>query len=630
MERMNEMSEIIGYVRQSDINTNFIAFKINEENDERVKKGRNLVVECKLEDGGRKIYYCIVENITQPSSKTIDLLSDLSNLSDSDYVDFNNSGLNENKGFQLIGILQCFKTIYYNSNDEIIYKENFIKPPLTLSIVREPTIKEYFEIVSDENWKNYWTGSLVSKSNIFVPINFQRLIELSSGVFGKSGSGKSVTTRNILNTLIYDPDRVLKTTAIIFDVMNEYAINTHSNKIGDKGLAEYPMLKDKIEILSLDNKHAESAKICRINNGVIESNYNYKEFFIYKDTLKADHVIKLLSQSDSFSDKMYSTILSMEDEAYKRKQNNKDNDNFYAVMKEFYDDDYIQGTEDEIGSLGYRLTRTESSYYAIKWRIKPFLYGIYTQTRILRDRVEGTQDTLEYLLKYLDLSNHDFDIEYPDGIIEKENKSFIIYFGSYGINDQIYNFITNIIITTFYHKYTGNDNYKIVVNGVEQLKYKRCVLVVEECHKIIEKGKPNPIFENMAKELRKLNLTLMLIDQMPSSINEKVMANLENRIIHQMRNMDDVNMVLSGLSSDFKSHVQKLNVGEGLYLGNMIDMPMIIKSYFPTNFEEACNLRYGKISERNYNTIPKKENKLAEKVKKNRGIQPNLDSEVLD
>lgn len=628
---MTKDEDIIGHVRESDINTNLILFKINNEADERVKKGRNLVVESTLLNGEKKLYYCIVENIKQPSSKTIDLLSNYSDLS-SDYVDFNNSGLNENKGFQLIGVLQCFKTIYYNSNNEITYKENFIKPPTALSIVREPTEKEYFEIVSDDAWKNYWTGTLLTKKNVFVPINFQKLVELSSGIFGKAGSGKSATTRNILNALITDADRYLKATAIVFDVMNEYAVNTHSSKIGDKGLAEYPAIRDKIEILSIDNIHAQASGICQINGSTITSpaGYNYKEFFIYKDTLNADHIIKLLSRDSTFSDKMRSTLLSMDDEAYKRRANDGEESTFYEVLKEFYDDDFVPPSKDGDGetSLGYRLSRTDSSYYALKWRIKPFLYGIFTNMRLLRDRVEGTKDTIEYLLNYLDLSNHDYDITFPDGSVDKADKSFIIYFGSYG-NDLMYDFISNMIITTFHHVYTSNENHKIRINNKDQLKYKRCVIVAEECHKIIEKGRANPVIESMAKELRKVNLTLMLVDQMPSDINEKVMANLENRIIHQLRNSDDVNMVLSGLPSDFKSHVQKLNVGEGLYLGNMIDMPIIIKSYFATDFKEACDLRYGKLN--TIKTTQKvKKNALEKKVQANESPLPNLYDEVVE
>lgn len=589
---MNKISkkDILGNVLASDINENIIKMEIKNPNDERVKKNINVVVQTELNSNSYKLYYCVIENITQMRSDSLKMIINNSNIEEDDYeydngdVDFEHSGLNENKGISFVASLICFKTIYYE-NKEISKSEQFLKPPNGGDIIRLPTEKEYIEIVSHPKWKNYWTGTLVNNDSVFVPINYERLLEVSCGIFGKTRSGKSVTTRNIIKTIITDKDNLLDTSVIIFDMMNEYAVNTHSSKKGDLGLCEYPQLKDKITILGLDNLHASNNGLCRKNeNGQYSAinGYDYREFFIFKDNVDARDVLMYLSKDATFSDKMRATVYAMDDESVRRRRRNEQHASFYDVMEEFYTEGFEKGENGVGGSLGYRLSNKEDSYFALRWRIKDFVNenGMFIQNKFIRDRIPGERDSLEYLISYLDYQNEEFDVEDAYGNKKKKSKSFVIYFGSLGSYSAIYEFIANIITFKLYKTYTGNSNIKIMKDGQSVLRFKKVVINIEECHKFIGEGIKNPIMESLARELRKMGLTLMLVDQMPSLINKEIMAQLENIIIHQMRNDEDISSVLKGYGAEYKYMVRKLNVGEGLYLGNMLDMPSFIKSFF--------------------------------------------------
>jgi DNA helicase HerA-like ATPase len=110
------------------------------------------------------------------------------------------------------------------------------------------------------------------------------------------------------------------------------------------------------------------------------------------------------------------------------------------------------------------------------------------------------------------------------------------------------------------------------------------------------------IFGKIAREMRKYNVTLLVIDQRPSGIDEEVMSQLGTKITCLLDNEKDVDNVLAGVSgkSELKSVLSKLETKQqALIFGHAVPMPVVVKtrsygsaeSYKEFGFLEAGELQ---------------------------------------
>jgi DNA helicase HerA-like ATPase len=88
-------------------------------------------------------------------------------------------------------------------------------------------------------------------------------------------------------------------------------------------------------------------------------------------------------------------------------------------------------------------------------------------------------------------------------------------------------------------------------------------------------------FATIARELRKYYVTLLVIDQRPSQINDEVMSQLGTRISGWLGDEDDIHAVLSGLAGReaLRGMLARLQPKEEvLLLGWGVPMPLPVKS----------------------------------------------------
>ena len=69
-----------------------------------------------------------------------------------------------------------------------------------------------------EDERHFYVGAPLDMEDVRVHLNLERLVERSSGVFGKSGTGKTFLTRTLLAGIIKQGVAV----NLIFDMHNEY------------------------------------------------------------------------------------------------------------------------------------------------------------------------------------------------------------------------------------------------------------------------------------------------------------------------------------------------------------------------------------------------------------------------
>jgi DNA helicase HerA-like ATPase len=112
----------------------------------------------------------------------------------------------------------------------------------------------------------------------------------------------------------------------------------------------------------------------------------------------------------------------------------------------------------------------------------------------------------------------------------------------------------------------------------EAMKPRPLVITIEEAHKFLSPevaGKT--IFGTIAREMRKYNVSLLVIDQRPSGIDEEVMSQMGTKITCLLDNEKDIDSVLAGVSgkSELKAVLSKLAPKQqALIFGHAVPMPV--------------------------------------------------------
>ena len=74
------------------------------------------------------------------------------------------------------------------------------------------------------------------------------------------------------------------------------------------------------------------------------------------------------------------------------------------------------------------------------------------------------------------------------------------------------------------------------------------VITIEEAHNFLNKDVSNrTTFGTIAREARKYNVTLMVVDQRPSGIDDEIMSQIENKFICKLDDPRDIASVFDGV-----------------------------------------------------------------------------------
>ena len=120
----------------------------------------------------------------------------------------------------------------------------------------------------------------------------------------------------------------------------------------------------------------------------------------------------------------------------------------------------------------------------------------------------------------------------------------MLEFGRFGDDLTAYILVSNLLSRRIHDRYVQQ---KEEAEGGTGREPRPLVLVIEEAHKFLSPSiAPQTIFGTIARELRKYNVTLMVIDQRPSVIDSEVMSQLGTRLTCLLDNERDIEAVLSG------------------------------------------------------------------------------------
>ncbi len=359
-----------------------------------------------------------------------------------------------------------------------------------------------------------------------VCINLNRFVERSNGIFGKTGTGKSFLTRLVLCGLIKNK----KAVNLIFDMHNEYGFR--AMKEGGQGNSFVKGLKqlfgNQVALFSLD---PESSR----QRGIQPDH----EVYITYDQVAVEDVIALqdeLQLNPTASESAY-LVYAMYKDRWLRQLLSIDGPD----VEQFADD--IGANKSSLSALHRKLKRLETF---------PFMVN----------SLNGA-DAVDTMMDYIDRGIH-----------------IVLEFGRQ-TGMLAYLLVANILSRRIHEQYvTKSEKFYASQNPEDQPRH--LVITIEEAHKFLNPATAKQtIFGTIAREMRKYYVSLLVVDQRPSGIDEEVLSQLGTKITALLNDEKDIQGVLTGVSnaSGLRSVLASLDSKQqALVFGHAVPMPVVIKT----------------------------------------------------
>ncbi|MEM7593509.1 MAG: ATP-binding protein [Cyanobacteria bacterium P01_A01_bin.83] len=359
--------------------------------------------------------------------------------------------------------------------------------------------------------------------NVPVCIDLDRFVERSNGIFGKSGTGKSFLTRLLLSGVIRKDAAV----NLMFDMHSEYgweAMKEGKQVSTVKGLRQ--LFPGKVVMYTLD---PESTK----RRGVRDA----QELYLSYDQIEiAD--LKLVSSELGLSEAAMdnANILASEyGRSWIIQLLNMTNEDIKLFCEQ-------KGHAGSISSLQRKLQRFDSLKY-----IRSACPHNYID-QLIQDLAAG--------------------------------KNVIIEFGSQS-NMLSYMLATNMITRRIHASYVKKaDHFLQTKNPLD--KPRQLVITIEEAHRFLDSSVVHQtIFGTIAREMRKYFVTLLVVDQRPSGIDNEVMSQIGTRVTCLLNDEKDIDAIFTGVSggANLKSVLAKLDSKQqALILGHAVPMPVVVRT----------------------------------------------------
>ncbi len=388
--------------------------------------------------------------------------------------------------------------------------------------VYEATGEDLKGVYGDEDRADHFrVGSPLEMPEIPLCINIRRLVERSNGVFGKSGTGKSFLTRLLLIGII----RSGLASVLVFDMHNEYGWKAEDKERGVevKGLRQ--LFRSGVVVFTLDEESSRRRGVKY--DSAVEIGYS---------ELEIDDLL-LLTEPLHLSNRAQDLMAALE------RRYNRD------WLAEFLSLEDPQAREELARDLGFGTNVVNALYQSL---------GRLKQLRFLRPKADSR--AVDLMLNYL-----------------KIGRSVVLEFGR--TNDLLAYMLVANVLTRRIHRHYVEAKERFLGGAGEDPK--PLVVVVEEAHKFLSPAVAHhTIFGTIAREMRKYNVTLLVVDQRPSGIDEEVMSQLGTRIVCSLDNEKDLESVLTGVvgRSELRTLLARLDTRQqALVLGHAVPIPTPIR-----------------------------------------------------
>ncbi len=387
----------------------------------------------------------------------------------------------------------------------------------------EQDFRMVFGWEDDPQRRNFSIGQPLDME-VPICVDLDRFVERSNGVFGKSGTGKSFLTRLLISGIIRKGAAV----NLMFDMHSEYgweAMMEGKQVSTVKGLRQ--LFPGQVEIYTLD---PDSTK----RRGVRDA----QEMYLSYDQIEIED-IKLVARELGLSDASLDNANILYNEFGKSwiiQLLNMTNEDIKLFCEE------KQGHQGSIMALQRKLMRLDTLKYM---------------------RSACPHNYIDQILQSLDAGKH-----------------VVVEFGSQS-NMLSYMLATNMITRRIHASYVKKaDKFLQSKNPLDRPR--QLVITIEEAHRFLDSSIVHQtIFGTIAREMRKYFVTLLIVDQRPSGIDNEVMSQVGTRITCLLNDEKDIDAIFTGVSGaqGLRSVLAKLDSKQqALVLGHAVPMPVVVRT----------------------------------------------------
>ena len=430
------------------------------------------------------------------------------------------------RGTSIYNVFKAQPVLSYDLEEK--KKQPIRNIPPHASSVRRATYDDISDVFGsfEKNPKRFFpVGSVLDMDeSSTVCIDMERFIERSSGIYGRTGTGKSFIARLIMAGIILCD----KASLLIFDAHSDHGpdlVDEENRHV--KGLKS--LFGSKVQIMTIENTSSMA--------GVLPIEIDVRDVEI-EDILS---IAEELNLNETAQQVMIALKNRLETEG-----------------KHWLEEILVNGED-----LAERFKDSEAVVN------RSSLLALIRKLSVLKElpylkygRRPGT-NSIDVILNYL-----------------QRGISVDITFGK---SDKLlhYLFVTNVLSRRIYHRYMKMYE-KYISNRQKYPSPRPLVIAIEEAHRFLSPDvAKQTIFGTIAREMRKAKVSLMCIDQRPSQIDSEIASQIGTRVILSLSDEADITSALAGMknSKQLRSIIESLDSKQqALLVGHAVPMPIAIKT----------------------------------------------------
>jgi DNA helicase HerA-like ATPase len=392
--------------------------------------------------------------------------------------------------------------------------------PAPFSLVREASEQDMALVFGSEDEKHFYVGSPLDLE-VKVCLDLDRFVQRSAGVFGKTGTGKTMLTRLLLAGILQGG----QASTLVFDMHSEYGWEGEREEGGMvKGLKQ--LFPSRVAVFTLDE---ESARRRRVKT-------DFTVLIGYDEIEPED--IALLRETLNLTELAVQAVYQLARHFGEKKW-----------LMSFLDLQDADGQEE----LAQKLNIAEATYRNLS-------RGMERLRRMSFLVPHSPESAVERILGYLE-----------------KGLTVVLEFGRY--RDIVpYMLVANLLSRRLHDQYVQRTER---ARGEGASHPRPLLIVIEEAHKFLSlELSRHTIFGTIAREMRKFYVSLLVIDQRPSGIDEEVMSQVGSKITCLLDNEKDIDSVLAGVPerTELRKVLSRLDSRQqALMFGHALPVPVVVR-----------------------------------------------------
>ena len=373
-------------------------------------------------------------------------------------------------------------------------------------------------VFGGEDRRRFWIGNPLDMETK-VRLDLQAVVERSVGVFGKSGTGKTFLTRLLLIGILQSD----LAASLVFDMHSEYGWQGRGQgNTAVKGLKQ--LFPSKVVVFSLDEESSRRRGLSP--DEIVGISY---------DDIEPEDIEALRENLD---------LSEIATQATHSLQQTLGRGNW---LREF-----LKG-RDAISDLANQTGVPSQALSALHNRLSRLERYDFLNRSV-------TQDSVNRIIEHLDRGKH-----------------VVLEFGRYGNNLNAYILVANLLTRRIHERYVRR---KEEAEGGAGAGPTPLVITIEEAHKFLAPSVASQtIFGTIAREMRKYDVTLMVIDQRPGAIDTEVMSQLGTKLTCLLDSERDIDAVLGGAPGgrELRTVLSRLeSTQQAMIFGHAVPMPVVV------------------------------------------------------